>query len=72
MPNMRHLTACVAVLVLGSGLAVLLSAVNVYLRDTQHLVEVLKARPALRGTAEAIHDFVDAVGGHETLSAFQG
>jgi ABC-2 type transport system permease protein len=33
--------ALLAVLVLGSGLAVLLSAVNVYLRDTQHLVEVL-------------------------------
>jgi ABC-2 type transport system permease protein len=33
--------ALVAVLVLGSGLALVLSAVNVYLRDTQHLVEVL-------------------------------
>ena len=33
--------ALLAVLVLGAGLAVLLSAVNVYLRDTQHLVEVL-------------------------------
>jgi ABC-2 type transport system permease protein len=30
-----------ACLLLASGLAVLLSAVNVYLRDTQHLVEVL-------------------------------
>jgi ABC-2 type transport system permease protein len=33
--------ALLAALVVGSGLAVLLSAVNVYLRDTQHLVEVL-------------------------------
>ena len=33
--------ALLAVLVLASGMAVLLSAVNVYLRDTQHLVEVL-------------------------------
>jgi ABC-2 type transport system permease protein len=33
--------ALLAVVVLAAGLGVLLSAVNVYLRDTQHLVEVL-------------------------------
>jgi ABC-2 type transport system permease protein len=33
--------ALLAVLVLASGLAIFLSAVNVYLRDTQHLIEVL-------------------------------
>jgi ABC-2 type transport system permease protein len=33
--------ALAAVVVLAAGLAILLSAVNVYLRDTQHLVEVL-------------------------------
>jgi len=33
--------ALLAALVLASGLAILLSAVNVYLRDTQHLIEVV-------------------------------
>jgi ABC-2 type transport system permease protein len=33
--------ALLAAVVLASGLAVLLSAVNVYLRDTQHLIEVV-------------------------------
>jgi ABC-2 type transport system permease protein len=33
--------ALLAVLVLASGMAILLSAVNVYLRDTQHLIEVV-------------------------------
>jgi ABC-2 type transport system permease protein len=35
------LLALAAMLVLAAGIAVLLSAINVYLRDTQHLVEVL-------------------------------
>ena len=33
--------ALVAAMVLAAGLAILLSAVNVYLRDTQHLIEVV-------------------------------
>jgi ABC-2 type transport system permease protein len=33
--------ALVAALVLASGLAILLSSINVYLRDTQHLIEVV-------------------------------
>ncbi len=33
--------ALLAALVLGSGLAIFLSAINVYLRDTQHLIEVV-------------------------------
>jgi ABC-2 type transport system permease protein len=33
--------ALLAVLVLAAGLAIFLSAVNVYLRDTQHLIEVV-------------------------------
>jgi ABC-2 type transport system permease protein len=33
--------ALLAAIVLASGLAILLSAVNVYLRDTQHLIEVV-------------------------------
>jgi ABC-2 type transport system permease protein len=33
--------ALVAAMVLASGLAVLLSSINVYLRDTQHLIEVV-------------------------------
>jgi ABC-2 type transport system permease protein len=33
--------ALLAAVVLASGLAILLSAVNVYLRDTQHLIEVV-------------------------------
>jgi ABC-2 type transport system permease protein len=35
------IVALVAGVILASGLAVLLSAINVYLRDTQHLIEVI-------------------------------
>jgi ABC-2 type transport system permease protein len=35
------LLALVTTIVLASGIAVLLSAINVYLRDTQHLIEVI-------------------------------
>jgi ABC-2 type transport system permease protein len=57
--------AMAGVLMFSSALAVFLSAVNVYLRDTQHLVEVLLmawfwAVPAVYRFPQTVHDKLEA------------
>ena len=65
--------ALAAIIVFASALAIFLSAVNVYLRDTQHLVEVLLvawfwADPVVYAYSGRVHDALE----HHTILGIPG